>query len=710
MRDKLCLYDCECYKNLWMISVRLRCGEKKVEEVFLIEDWEAGLQYFSNTDYWYVGFNSANYDDIMIAYWLHLGKDATHELMFDMNQYLIEEDWNAELITRNFIHENVSEFTYTKHGQTRTNRSLIPNSPAFNKFGGWERKTVDLYMLGEKQGSLKNAATVLGVNSLMEAPVEFGTALTEDEKALVIKYCWNDVDVTEKAYDYYEQAMVVRDEFFIQYGIKNAHNIGSAKLAERYLLSMHKEKIGDKYASWMNNIEEYMESVNNKEIKRGDKVTLITKDYQHSYVDANFIKFWDMLKQSYLSYAASTVKGVDVWIDEAVDFDTWRKDAKAPSQYYIDGKSIPQGSLLIEDSRNNVYKFGIGGLHNDAPKGLWKTDDKWVIWNVDVTSYYPSLISANGFAPELFPEFSGYIKTLLAERKSAKIAKRMTESDSKKLVLNSSFGKTKDRHSPLYDPLCHFSVTVNGQLLLLRLIDMIHQVSAEAKLINANTDGVCFYIPKSDLKAAQGMCMAWESIARVNLEEEFYDVWYQESCNGYCAKMNNGKIKSKGGDFKLKPSSLKETFAKSPALKKALVHYVLNNVPIETTLTNLEPADFCMTMTFGSKTQLIIGDKIVRKKVLRYVYVKNGETFGKYTKSSGRKSIVGQGRQLKMVDLLSELDMNDVDITSYAKDVKEMLLENLMERKSKCLPKKIRDNIAENFKQWEDTKNGAKIL
>ena len=60
--------------------------------------------------------------------------------------------------------------------------------------------------------------------------------------------------------------------------------------------------------------------------------------------------------------------------------------------------------------------------------------------------------------------------------------------------------------------------------------------------------------------------------------------------------------------------------------------------------------------------------------------------------------------------MLSELDMNDVDITSYANDAKEMLLENLMERKSKCLPKKIRDNIAENFKQWEDTKNGAKIL
>lgn len=701
MRDKLFFYDVECYKNFFMISVRLRVGEEKVNEIFKIADYEDGLRYFSNTEYWYVGFNSANYDDIMIAYWLYLGPEATHELMFDMNQYLIEEDWTPRTRTSNFIFENVSEFTVHKHGQTRKVRNLIPNSQSFENFGGWERKTIDLYMLGEKSGSLKNAATVLGVNSLMEAPVEFGTALTEEEKDLVIKYCWNDVDVTEKAYDYYEPIMLVRDEFYTKYGIKNAHNVGSAKLAERYLLAIHKEKVGDKWGSWCEKVRKYMEEVEEKTIKRGDYISTLTKDYKHSFNDSGLQKFWNMLKDSYLSYSVASTKDADVWVDESVDFESWRKDAKQPSPFFKNYKAIPQGSLLITDDRGNLYKFGVGGLHNDAPKGLWRSNKEYVIWNVDVTSYYPSLISANGYAPEFFKEFSVYIKNLLEERKEAKKAKRMIESDSKKLVLNSSFGKTKDRHSNLYDPLCHFSVTINGQLLLLRLIDMIHQVSKEAQLLNANTDGVCFYVPRKDLIGIRAICQAWENISRVNLEEELYDVWYQESCNGYCAKMDNGKIKSKGGDFKLKPTALKETFAKSTALKKALVHYVLNGVDIETTLASLPTSDFCMTMNFGSKTKLVVGDEIVRKKVLRYVYSKRGEKFRKFTESSGRYSIVGQGRDLMMVDVLTEITMNDIDIESYSRDVKEMILDTLLPRKSKCLPKKIKDNIDLEFSKWE---------
>lgn len=707
MRDKLAFYDVECFPNFFMISFRMRTPDGTRDEIFKIQDWESGLEYFSNKDYWYVGFNTASYDDLMIAYWLTLGKEATHELLYDMNQYLIDDDHTAHPTTTTFIEANVSEFTFSKFGQTRTNRSLIPKRSAWALFGGWDRKTIDLYMLGEKSGSLKNAATVLGVDSLMESPIEFGTVLDEAGKADIVKYCWKDIEITEKAYDYYEEIILVRDEFASKYGISNAHNVGSAKLAEKYLINMHKSRCDEStFSQWQSDNDTYLEQAS--ENKAGDKVLKLTKDYKHEFKDRGMQKLWDMLKRSYLSYRPNVGKDIDVYIDEVVDFEDWKKKSKEPSSYYIDGQAIPKGMLLFDDDRGNTYKFGIGGLHNDAPKGRWVSNDEMVIWNVDVTSYYPSLISANDYSPECFPEFSTYIAELLKDRREAKAAGNKIESDAKKLVLNSSFGKTKDKHSKLYDPLAHFSVTINGQLLLLRLIDFVHQASPSAKLLNANTDGVCFYLPRKDLIAVRAMCEAWESLSRVELEEDLFDVWYQTSCNNYCAKMDNGSIKSKGGDFKLKPSALKETFAKSPALKKALVNYVLKDVKIEDTLASLSVTDFCMTMNFGKKTQLVIGDNVVPKKVLRYVYANNGEKFRKYTPSTDRYSIVGAGRDLMMVDVLSDITMNDIDIPTYALDVKEMIIDTMLDRKSKCLPKKIKDNIAEVFAQWE-IDNGTNV-
>jgi hypothetical protein len=532
----------------------------------------------------------------------------------------------------------------------------------------------------------------------MESPIEFGTVLDEAGKADIVKYCWSDIETTEKAYDYYEKIMQVRDEFSKKYGIHNAHNIGSAKLAEKYLLNMHKSKLGDiDFSSWQVNVDAYLDTVS--ETKTGDLVSRLTKDYKHEFRDSGMSRLWSMIKRSYLSYKTTVDADVDVWVDESVNFESWRRDAKKPSAYYIDGKAIPKGSLLFADDRGNEYKFGIGGLHSDSTPKYYESNDTHVVYVSDVTSYYPSLIASNAYSPETFPEFSEYIEQLLLDRKIAKAKGDITESNAKKLVLNSSFGKTKDRHSKLYDPLTHFSVTVNGQLLLLKLIDMIHEAT-EGKLIQCNTDGVAFYIPRSDIDKVRSACSEWEQFARVGLEEELYDVWAEKTCNNYVARRDDGVVKSKGSEFKLKPSSLKEVFSKSTAVKKAVVGFLLEGNNIDETLDGLPTTDFMMTMNFGKKTQLVVADAIVRKKVLRYCYSEHGVDFKKHTPSLDRYSIVGKGRKLKMVDVLSEIDKTEINVGAYSRDAKEFLMTMLMERTTKCLPKKVRDNVDECFEEW----------
>lgn len=703
MRNKLLYYDVESYPNYFMVCFRMKAGDKQKDVILKVGDYQNARHFFANEEYWQVSFNGAGYDDIMIAYWIFLGADATDEKMYAMNQYLIDGD-DSDMTVNAFIKANLDESTFEKWGQTRVNRFFKWGSQAREFLGGRNRKAIDLYMLGEKRGSLKNAATILKHNTLEEAPVEFGTVLTEDEKRLVDHYCWHDVEVTEKAYNYYERTMRVRDEFYETYGIKDAHNIGSAKLAEKYLIKMHEAALlaedptGNLFKTWVSDAR-----VMAGEEKNGAKVVELTSAYPDlDFDDKGIAKLWELLKPSYLSFKPVVTANVDIWQGESANFDEYKKNMQQASPYFINGQAICKGDLLITDDRGNDYKFGVGGLHNDAPKGLWQSNDDYVIWNVDVTSYYPSLIEANGFAPKHFPEFSGYIGTLLVDRRKAKEAGNKIESDAKKLVLNSSFGKTKDKFSILFEPKAHFSVTLCGQLLLLKLIDSIHKVSPSATLLNANTDGVCFYVKRTELNAIRETCKQWEDYSRVGLEEELYQTWYQSACNGYCALQDNGYIKSKGGDYKLKPASLKETFTKSPAIKKAIIFYTLHGKSIEETLESLDASEFCMTAQFGGKTKLYKDNELDLTKVFRYVYTTNPKhKFNKFMMSSGKIQKLGQGRDLLQVNVLSELKKEDIDIAAYARDVKEMLLTNLMERKTKCLPKKVRDNLDEAFAEWE---------
>lgn len=703
MRDKLLFYDVESYPNYFMACFRMRANGKKKDVILRVDDPYNAEKFFANEEYWQINFNGGNYDDIMIAYWIFLGADATDERMYAMNQYLIEGD-KSDLMVNAFIAQNIEEMTFQKWGNDRVNRYFKYGCDAIDSLGGRNRKVIDLLMLGEKQGSLKNAAVVLKHNTLEEAPVEFGQVLKDEEKALVDHYCWHDVEVTEKVYNYYEKVMQVRDEFYQTYNIKDAHNIGSAKLAEKYLIGMHGSALnsddptGNVFKSWVNKAR-----IMASEEKKGAKVLELTSAYPDlDFDDKGMVKLWSMLKQSYLSFKPIVTANVDIWQGESANFDEYKKNMQEASPYFISGQAICKGDLLITDDRDNDYKFGVGGLHNDAPKGLWKSDDDHVVWNVDVTSYYPSLIQANGFAPKHFPEFSRYIRKLLADRRRAKAAGNKIESDAKKLVLNSSFGKTKDKFSILFEPKAHFSVTLCGQLLLLRLIDMIHNASETAELINANTDGVCFYVKRSDLESIREACRQWEDYSRVELEEELYDSWYQSACNGYCALQDNGYIKSKGGDYKLKPSALKETYAKSPALKKAVIFYTMYGTPIEETLESLEPSEFCMSVNLGAKTKLYKDDELDLTKVFRYVYTKDAKhTFNKFRTSDSKIMKIGQGRPLEQVNVLSDLDANTIDRAAYARDAKEMIMDILFERKQKALPKKIRDNIDVEFANWE---------
>lgn len=83
------------------------------------------------------------------------------------------------------------------------------------------------------------------------------------------------------------------------------------------------------------------------------------------------------------------------------------------------------------------YKYGTGGLHACAPSGIYKSDETYVIKDVDVSSYYPNIAVNYNYRPAHLGEtFSSRYKWMYEERQ--KIPKSDPRNGVFKLSLNGS--------------------------------------------------------------------------------------------------------------------------------------------------------------------------------------------------------------------------------------------------------------------------------
>lgn len=149
-----------------------------------------------------------------------------------------------------------------------------------------------------------------------------------------------------------------------------------------------------------------------------------------------------------------------------------------------------------------------------------------------------------------------------------------------KIVLNSTYGAMKDKYNNLYDPKQANNVCVNGQLMLLMLIEMLEP---HCEIIQTNTDGILVKLRKyEDYDLIDDICYEWEQRTKMNLEFDLYHKIYQKDVNNYILVDFDGKLKSKGSYVK----KLKKLDYDLPIINKALVDYMTNNIPIEKTIND----------------------------------------------------------------------------------------------------------------------------
>lgn len=258
-----------------------------------------------------------------------------------------------------------------------------------------------------------------------------------------------------------------------------------------------------------------------------------------------------------------------------------------------------------------THIFGWGGLHGARNK----YQGEGIFINSDVESYYPSLmiecnfLSRNVRHPEKFKE-------IYDVRVGLKRAGKKAEQAPYKIVLNSTYGASKDKYNNLFDPLQANNVCVNGQLLLLDLIEHVTDSIPGAMLVQSNTDGVMFKLPSEDLiETYKDICNEWSSRTKMNLEHDLISKVIQKDVNNYIIVMENGKIKSKGAYVK----ALNKLDNDLPIVNKALMEYFINGISVEDTINSCDNLiEFQKVVKVSGKyNYALYGDKILNEKILR---------------------------------------------------------------------------------------------
>ena len=256
--------------------------------------------------------------------------------------------------------------------------------------------------------------------------------------------------------------------------------------------------------------------------------------------------------------------------------DTLRLDKyKHIEKWYRDKNNLNYESKLKIDVMGVPHIFAWGGLHGAVTNYV----GEGFFVNSDVGSYYPALmieydfLSRNVKNKDKFREIRD--KRLIYKHEGNPLQQPY------KIVLNSTYGASKDKNNPLYDPRQANNVCVNGQLLLLDLIEHVETQLRGAKLIQSNTDGVMFKLrSKEDLPKYLEICEEWSKRSRMDLEHDYIKKVVQKDVNNYLVVMEDGKVKSKGAYVK-KLSALDYDL---PIVNKAVKDYLIEGTPIDETI------------------------------------------------------------------------------------------------------------------------------
>lgn len=416
---------------------------------------------------------------------------------------------------------------------------------------------------------LKEMQVTMHYKNVEEYSGDFSQFLPDSEIDSMIKYNINDVESTTELLNRLKDDVQLRLFIEKEYGI-DALSMDSVKFGETLLLKKYCEqtKLSEQYVKTLRSPMDYIP----------------LKDVILPFISYKNPKLQDVLE-----------------------------DMKSQIVYSKERKGYEKKFVLS----NVRYSVGVGGIHSLHTPQIFVPSDNEYIGHSDVASMYPSFIIKYKWIPRhLGKEFWQVYSQIYKERIEAKHSGQKLKNLALKLTLNSVTGKMQQETSWMYDPFSVFKIRINGQLILLMLVDRLLELNC--KIVQVNTDGVMYIAQKTQHEAVQEAVSEVERLTQLTFESDDYEAFYQYAINDYFgvekgySQSHDPKLIEKKGMFITDPRLGKGL---APAIiPKAVINYFLTKQPtFEYIKSSKDIKDFMMYQRVDKKFKVLHGDKPVQR-------------------------------------------------------------------------------------------------
>lgn len=483
--------------------------------------------------------------------------------------------------------------------------------------------------------SLKVLEFNMRSDTVEDLPIRVGTMVKESERNLIKQYNAHDVQQTKKFYTYSRDMINFREKLNTLYPGKDWINFNDTKIGKEFF-TLKLEEAG---------VSCYDYGAMGRTPRQTKRPTIALKD--------------------------AILPSIQFEHPELTRVLNWLK-----SQVITETKGV------FEDVTCTVngftFVFGLGGVHGSVENTIVESDDEFVIIDLDVSSYYPNLAIVNEFHPQhLGKTFCTIYKNLYEQRKS--YPKGSAENAMLKLALNGVYGDSNNPFSVFYDPLFTMSITLNGQLLLCELAELIMEWT-DAELTQCNTDGLTVKIKRSEVDQLEKVRHEWEVATGLQLEEAIYSRMIIRDCNNYVGVYTNGKVKRKGAyEHDLEWHQNHSALVVPKVAEQVLVH----GAPIRSSVeVHPDIMDFMLRAKVPRSGRLTIekdGEHQQIQNITRYYVAKGGGHLFKWLpplkgKTEWRKFAVESGWGVQVCNDISDAGELPVDFDYYVNEIEKLTL------------------------------------
>lgn len=331
-----------------------------------------------------------------------------------------------------------------------------------------------------------------------------------------------------------------------------------------------------------------------------------------------------------------------------------------------------------------TYTIATGGLHSQDKPGVLISTSSYCYRHYDISSFYPSVMVSYSIAPAhlnkaVFVKMVDYFRLTRIKCKHTKDedgqvvagVHNKLAAEALKIVINAIYGKFGFDSFFLYDRFAQMQVTINGQLMVMMVVEDLEL--AGIHVVSANTDGIIVKVPTNKEAEFKAITDAWCNFNKLGADSEDYKLFVTMNINNYFDIQTNGDIEYKGSlDPKQYLKDLKKGYD-MPIVATAVFEYFAHGVSVMETLRNHKDIlDFCKTQNVGKQFDVVY-DKVVDGKRIeiesqthvRFYVSTKGVVIMKKHKVTGKRSVLASGNPVIILNLLDDKDISERDI-NYA--------------------------------------------